>query len=657
MCGIAGLFDPERETDPDGLARQMGAMAEVLTHRGPDAEGYWSDPECGLAFGHRRLAVVGLGPDGSQPMVSPDRRWVLNYNGELYNHADLRRRLAGEGMAFRGGSDTEVLVAAVQAWGLDRALEASEGMFALALWDRQRRELHLVRDRFGEKPLYYGWVGNRLAFASELKSLALLPQFDATIDRDAVALYLRHNCIPAPRTIYRGVAKLLPGQVATADSESRPGALLGVRSYWSARRAVEEARRRPLDAPPSVLADQLESVLSDSVAARMVADVPVGAFLSGGVDSSVVVALMQRHSNRPVRTYTVGFADRAFDESAEAAAVAAHLGTDHTPLLVTDHDAAEVIPRLPDIWDEPFGDVSEIPMHLVSRLARSEVTVALSGDGGDELFAGYNRHAWLDQLWRRSSVLPGPVRRAAGTALGRIPPGLIEGGARAMSALPPHTVIRNPASKVSKVGKVLAASGPDDAYLSLVSYWDHAESMVLGAGPTVSVASRPSEWPELGGITEQMLWLDTVGYLPDDILTKLDRASMAVSLETRVPFLDRAVFDLAWRLPLSAKLHDGHTKWLLRQVLYRHVPAELIERPKMGFGFPVGAMLRGPLRSWAEELLAEKRLVSQGLLDPQPIRQAWEQHLQGRRDLALELWDVLALQAWLERWVPEGAVA
>jgi asparagine synthase (glutamine-hydrolysing) len=653
VCGIAGLFDPERGTDPDGLARQVGAMADVLTHRGPDGEGYWSDPEAGLAFGHRRLAVVGLGPDGSQPMVSPDRRWVLNYNGELYNHADLRRRLTAEGMAFRGGSDTEVLVAAVQAWGLDAALEASEGMFALALWDRQRRQLHLVRDRFGEKPLYYGWVGDRLAFASELKSLSLLPGFDATIDRDAVALYLRHNCIPAPHTIYRGVAKLLPGQVVTAAADARPGRSLGIRSYWSARRAVEDARRRPLDAPSEVLADQLESALSDSVAARMVADVPVGAFLSGGVDSSVVVALMQRHSHRSVRTYTVGFADRSFDESAEAAAVAAHLGTDHTPLRVTDHDAAEVIPRLPDIWDEPFGDVSEIPMHLVSRLARSEVTVALSGDGGDELFAGYNRHAWLDQLWRRSSVLPEPVRRTAGAALGRIPPGLIEGAARALSKVPPGTVIRNPASKVSKVAKVLASSGPEDAYLSLVSYWDDAESMVLGAGPTVSVASRPSEWPELSGITEQMLWLDTVGYLPDDILTKLDRASMAVSLETRVPFLDRAVFDLAWRLPLSVKLHQGTTKWLLRQVLYRHVPAELIERPKMGFGFPVGAMLRGPLRPWAEELLAEKRLASQGLLDPGPIRQAWAWHLQGHRDLALELWAVLALQAWLERWVPD----
>ena len=656
MCGIAGLFDPGRTTDPGALIRQVAEMTAALTHRGPDAGGEWAEPECGLALGHRRLAVVELGPAGAQPMVSPDGRWVLDYNGELYNHRALRHRLEGEGVPFRGGSDTEVLVAAVQQWGIDPALDAAEGMFALALWDRRLRQLHLVRDRFGEKPLYYGWVGDRLAFASELKSLRLLPGFGSPLDRDAVALYLRHNCIPAPRTVYRDVAKLSPGHRVTVGTDARPGRPPVPVAYWSARRAVEDARLRPLSGPPEELADRLEAVLSDSVAARMVADVPVGAFLSGGVDSSTVVALMQRHSSRPVRTYTVGFADRAFDESGEAAAVAAHLGTEHTPLMISDAAAAEVIPRLPDIWDEPFGDVSEIPMHLVSALARTEVTVALSGDGGDELFAGYNRHAWLDQLWRRSSVLPGPVRRAVGTALGHLPPTLIDGAARAAGRLPPHTVIRNPVSKVAKVGKVLASSGPEDAYLSLVSYWDDAEALVIGAGPPVSAASRPQDWPSLGGITEQMLWLDTVGYLPDDILTKLDRAAMAVSLETRVPFLDRAVFDLAWRLPLSVKLHQGSTKWLVRQVLDRHVPAELVERPKMGFGFPVGPMLRGPLRPWAEELLGERRLRSQGLLDPGPIRQAWHLHLQGRRDLALELWAVLALQAWIDRWEPGTGV-
>ncbi|HEY5098338.1 MAG TPA: asparagine synthase (glutamine-hydrolyzing), partial [Acidimicrobiales bacterium] len=429
MCGIAGLFDPGRVTTDQVLRRHVGEMASALVHRGPDDSGIWVDAEHGVALGHRRLSVVELGPEGAQPMVSADGRWVVSYNGELYNHRELRHRLVGEGAAFRGGSDTEVLVATVQHWGLDAALEYWEGMFALALWDRKDQQLHLVRDRFGEKPLYYGWVGRSLAFGSELKALRRLPGFDADIDRDAVALYLRHNCVPAPRTIYSRVAKLLPGQLVTVGLDARPGALPSARAYWSARRAVEEARERPLGDAPEHLADRLEAVLSGSVAARMVADVPVGAFLSGGVDSSVVVALMQQHSAQPVRTFTVGFENRAFDESAEAAAVAAHLGTDHTPLEVSGGDACDVIPRLPDIWDEPFGDISEIPMHLVSRLARSEVTVALSGDGGDELFAGYNRHAWLERIWRRSAPLPDPVRRWAGSTLGLLPPSLVDGAA------------------------------------------------------------------------------------------------------------------------------------------------------------------------------------------------------------------------------------
>ena len=654
MCGIAGLFDPSSTRSAPTLVHLTETMTATLEHRGPDAVGFWADPASGISLGHRRLSVVGLGPEGDQPMASPGGRWVVTYNGEIYNHAAIRQRLVAEGCVFRGGSDTEVLVTAVEQWGLLEALDACEGMFALALWDRQLHQLHLIRDRFGEKPLFYGWVGGSLAFASELKALRTLPHFAADLDRDAVALFLRHNCIPAPHTIYRGVSKLLPGQLVTFGDGAGPGAAPTRRTYWSAREAIEQARRSPLTGSPDELADRLESVLSGAVAARMVADVPVGAFLSGGVDSSLVVALMQQQSVTKVRTFTVGFADRAFDESTEAAQVAAHLGTDHTPLMVSDSEALEVIPRLPEIWDEPFGDVSEIPMHLVSRLARRDVTVSLSGDGGDELFAGYNRHAWLERLWRRVSVLPAPVRRAAGTGLGRIPPGWVDGVARTTTRLPARMQVRNPSSKVTKVGKVLAASDPAGAYLSLVSYWDDAEALVIGAGPTVSVASRPEEWPALDGITEQMMWLDLVGYLPDDILTKLDRAAMATSLETRVPFLDRGVFETAWRLPLSMKLHDGITKWLLRRVLLRHVPAELVERPKMGFGFPIGAMLRGPLRPWAEDLLGESRLVEQGVFDPGPIRQAWRQHLEGSRDLAHELWAVLAFQAWMERWEPSS---
>jgi asparagine synthase (glutamine-hydrolysing) len=652
MCGIVGLFDPQRRSSSDRLGRQAADMAATLAHRGPDDEGTWVDPDGRVVFGHRRLSVVDLSPEGHQPMLSADGRWALTYNGEIYNFGAMRRRLVSEGLPLRGGSDTEVLLGAVQCWGLSRALEASEGMFALALWDRQLRQLHLVRDRFGEKPLFYGWIGDRLAFASELKALRRLPEFHSELDRDAVALYLRHNCIPAPHTAYRGVVKLRPGCMVTFCADTDPGDLPPPAAYWSARSAVEDARRHPRSGAPAALVDELETVLGNAVSARMVADVPVGAFLSGGVDSSLVVALMQQRSERPVHTFTVGFADRAFDESTEAAAVAGHLGTDHTLLRVSDADAADVIPRLPDIWDEPFGDISQIPMLLVSQLARSEVTVALSGDGGDELFAGYNRHAWLERLWGHASSLPDPVRRWAGGTLGRVPPRLVDGAARATTVLPVGWQVRNPATKLAKVGKVLAANGPEDAYLSLASHWDRAESMVLGCTPTTTTASDPSEWPALSGITEQMLWLDLVGYLPDDILTKLDRAAMSISLETRVPFLDREVFDLAWRLPMDLKLRDGTTKWILRQVLYRHVPASLVDRPKMGFGLPIGPWLRGPLRPWAEELLGERRLRAQGLLDPAPVRRAWQQHLAGRRDLGYELWDVLALQAWIDRWMP-----
>jgi asparagine synthase (glutamine-hydrolysing) len=627
-------------------------MASTLVHRGPDAGGLWVDAEAGVALGSRRLAVIELGPGGAQPMVSSGGRWVVAYNGEVYNHLELRRRLECGGTRFRGGSDTEVLVAAVERWGVDRALDACEGMFAAALWDRRDRHLHLVRDRFGEKPLYYGWVGTLFAFGSELKAMCTLPGFAPELDRRAVARYLRHNCIPAPDTIYQGLRKLLPGHLVTLTGASTPGRLPDQRCYWSASEAVERARRRPLSGTDAELTDQLESTLSGSVAARMVADVPVGALLSGGIDSSTIVALMQRHATGPVRTFTIGFADRSFDESPEAAAVAAHLGTDHTAVEIGDAEAVEVISRLPDIWDEPFADVSQIPTFLVSQVARREVTVSLSGDGGDELFAGYNRHAWLDRVWGRAAAVPAGVRRTAGSALGRIPPGVVERAARATSVLPVAWQVRNPSNKVAKLARVLAASGPEDAYEVLTTHWANSTSMVLGADPPDTGEDLRRSPVSGGGITEQMLWLDLVGYLPDDILAKVDRAAMAVSLETRVPFLDRQVLDLAWSLPLDAKLRGGRTKWLLRQVLDRYVPASLVDRPKMGFGLPIGSWLRGELAPWAEHLLDERRLRAQGVLDPLPVRQAWDLHRSGRRDLGYELWDILVLQSWIDRWMP-----
>jgi asparagine synthase (glutamine-hydrolysing) len=651
MCGIAGILDPSASTSADRLAALAETMASSVEHRGPDDSGVWVDAEAGVAFGHRRLAVVDLGPGGAQPMMSSGGRWVMAYNGEIYNHLEVRRRLERGGTVFRSTSDTEVLVAAVERWGIDRALDACEGMFAVALWDRRQRELHLLRDRFGEKPLYYGWVGRVFAFGSELKALSAVPGFGAELDRGAVTSYLRSNCIPAPRTIWRGIWKLLPGHVVTLQSPTR-GALPEQRCYWSAADAVERARQNQLTGPDSDMTDQLEEALSEAVAARMVADVPVGAFLSGGIDSSTIVALMQRHASVPVRTFTVGFADRSFDESSEAAAVAAHLGTEHTAVRIGDTEAVEVIPQLADIWDEPFADVSQIPTYLVSRVARHDVTVSLSGDGGDELFAGYNRHAWLDRVWGRAAVLPSGARRSVGSALGRVPPSAIEGAASATRLLPARWQVRNPSTKAAKLGRVLSASNPQDAYRALTTHWDDAHSLVLGNDAEDAADDRSGSPIPDGGITEEMLWSDLVGYLPDDILVKLDRGAMAVSLETRVPFLDRRILDLAWRLPLDAKLRAGQTKWVLRQVLERHVPAALVERPKMGFGLPIGSWLRGVLAPWAEHLLDERRLRGQGLLDPVPIRRAWELHRSGRRDLGYELWDVLVLQSWIDRWTP-----
>jgi asparagine synthase (glutamine-hydrolysing) len=651
MCGIAGILDPAASTNADRLGALASAMASSLEHRGPDDSGVWVDPDAGVGLGHRRLAVIDLGASGAQPMISSGGRWVMAYNGEIYNHDEVRRRLERAGIVFRGSSDTEVLVEAVESWGVDRALDACEGMFAVALWDRRDRELHLLRDRFGEKPLYYGWVGKVFAFGSELKALSTLPGFDAELNRQAVTSYLRSNCVPAPNTIWRGICKLMPGHLVTMRSPTR-GVLPEQRCYWSAADAVTQARQHQLIASDSEMIDQLETALSDAVAARIVADVPVGAFLSGGIDSSAIVALMQRHTSESVRTFTVGFDDPSFDESSEAAAVAAHLGTNHTAVHVGDAEVIEVIPRLAEIWDEPFADVSQIPTYLVSRVARQDVTVSLSGDGGDELFAGYNRHAWLDRLWGRTAIVPAGARRTAGSALGRLPPAVIERAARATRILPAGWQMRNPSTKVAKLARVLSASDPEDAYRALITHWDDAQSLVLGNDQGDAVDHRGGSPVFSGGITEQMLWSDLAGYLPDDILVKLDRAAMAVSLETRVPFLDRGILDLAWRLPLNAKLRGGQSKWVLRQVLERHVPAALVERPKMGFGLPIGPWLRGMLAPWAEDLLNERRLRDQGLLDPVPIRRAWDLHRTGRRDLGYELWDVLVLQSWLNRWMP-----
>jgi asparagine synthase (glutamine-hydrolysing) len=629
-------------------------MAQALVARGPDDAGYWVDGPAGIALAHRRLEVVGLGSQGHQPMVSAGGRWVVSYNGELYNAADLRRRLGGTGTVFSGSSDTEVLVAALDRWGLAGTLDLVEGMFAFAAWDAEARRLHLVRDRFGEKPLYYGWSGGRFVFASELKAFHRLAGFAPVVDRQAVARFLALGCVPAPGCIYRGLAKLAPGCRAAVDATTAPGRLPDQEAFWSADQAISAARRRPPLGPGPAMEEEVEAALSASVAARMVADVPLGALLSGGVDSSLVVALMQRHSARPVRTFTVAFADRAFDESAAASAVARHLGTDHTTVDMGPEDVVDIVPRLPEIWDEPFADSSQLPTLLVAGVARTSVTVALSGDGGDELFAGYNRHAWLGRAWRAGAPVPWPVRRRVGAGLRRLPPSAVD---RVAGALPRRFQVRLPANKLAKLARVLEAPGLEEAYGAVVAHWPDPAGLVLGSAPGEASAGSP-DGPTSGlagargghQITDALLRADLTTYLPDDVLTKVDRAAMAVSLETRTPFLDRAVLDVAWRLAPECRVNHGVTKWALRQVLYRLVPRPLVDRPKMGFGVPLDRWLRGPLRPWAEELLSPAALGHHQLLDPVPVRRAWADHLSARHDRGYELWDVLMLQAWMDRW-------
>jgi asparagine synthase (glutamine-hydrolysing) len=644
MCGIAGFgwSGNGAPGDAAGIARRM---ADRVHHRGPDDADVWVDPAGGIALGHRRLSIVDLSPHGRQPMRSACGRFAIVYNGEIYNHRALRDELerAGAASRWRGHSDTEVMLAAVARWGVREAVRRFNGMFAFALWDTAERTLWLSRDRLGEKPLYYGWVGRVFAFASELKAFQALPDWRPAIDPGAVTLYFRYNCIPAPHTIYRGIAKLPPATLLRVPlDDARPGVVPGSDPYWSALESAEAGVGAPQE--PRGALDRLDTLLRDAVALRMEADVPLGAFLSGGVDSSLVVALMQAQAARPVRTFTIGFTEEDYDEAASARAVAAHLGTDHTELYVTPAEAMGVIPSLPLIYDEPFADSSQIPTYLVSALARRHVTVALSGDGGDEVFGGYNRHAWVGRLWRSAGRVPVPVRRwGARVALGVAP-------ARwdaVLGALRPLVAVSHPGDSVHKLAQVIDAPNAHAMYRGLVSHWDQPASLVLG-GHEPSSPLDEARVAALPDVTDRMMYLDQVSYLPDDILVKVDRASMAVSLETRAPYLDHRVVEFAWTLPLGEKVSGGEGKRVLRRLLAQYVPRALTERPKLGFGVPIGAWLRGPLREWAEALLAPDRLRREGILDPVPIRRRWEEHLSGGRSWQYHLWDVLMFQAWLD---------
>jgi asparagine synthase (glutamine-hydrolysing) len=620
-----------------------------MLHRGPDDAGVWSDAEAGVALGHRRLSIIDLSPLGHQPMLSACGRFVLSYNGEIYNFPALRSELEQAGDFFRGHSDTEVLLAAFARWGIVETCRRINGMFAFALWDRRQRELTLCRDRFGQKPLYYGWSGQSFLFGSELKALAAYPGFAPEIDQEAVTLYLRHGYVPTPRSIWAGIRKLPPGTLLTLGDRDRQTHDLPVPiSYWSAQEAASRGLEDGYRGTEAEATDQLEALLEDAVGQCMVSDVPLGAFLSGGVDSSIVVALMQAQSERPVRTFSIGFEQESFDESKHAAAVARHLGTDHTEMTVTHSDALAIIPDIPRIYDEPFADSSQIPTYLLSKLTREHVTVSLSGDGGDEVFGGYNRYLWGSHLARLITHSPLSLRQFGCGVLRAVPIAAWDVLATTFAPLLPDRLkVAQPGDKLHKLAGVAGAADARTAYLGLTSLWDDPSSLTGHPEPASTVLAAFDALPG-AGILSGMMVADAVTYLPDDILVKVDRASMAVSLESRIPLLDHRVYEFAWRLPVHMKLRNGRGKHLLRQVLYRHVPQALIERPKMGFGVPIGDWLRGPLREWAENLLEEDRLRRQGLVDPVSIRRRWSEHLGGQRNWQHQLWAVLMLHAWLE---------
>jgi len=642
MCGIAGFIAGRTR----GTSQQLGEIAESmngsLRYRGPDAEGVWIDAEAGVALAHRRLSILDLSPAGNQPMVSADGRYVLIYNGEVYSHEDLRPSLSARGIAFRGYSDTEVILESVAAFGLEKTLPQLIGMFAMAFWDRRDRALTLVRDRLGIKPLYWAKFGDLFIFGSELKALRAHPGWTPRIDRGAVASYTRFNYVPAPHTVYEGVYKLEPGTVLTLPMDGEPR----LTRYWNAREVALAGLRDPIEGGDRELIDALAQRLKDAVKRRMIADVALGAFLSGGVDSSTIVALMQDDNPAKVKTYTIGFDVAGFDEAHHAAAVARHLGTEHTELTVTAQQALDVIPRLPDMYDEPFADSSQIPTHLVSAMARRHVTVALSGDGGDELFGGYNRYQLTQQFWSRLSLLPSVVRRALAKGLTAVPP---ERWSSLLLSVLPTRLPAQIGDKLHKFASILTLPDGDAVYRRLVTHWE-PETVMPGIAEPKGIfddASLPNDMPRL---LDRMQFLDQVTYLPDDILTKVDRASMAVALEVRVPILDHRVVEFSWRLPQAARIRRGQSKWLLRQLLYRYVPRELIERPKMGFGIPLADWLRGPLRDWSETLLSENRLREGGLFDASYVRRHWREHLSGHRNWQYLLWSILMFEAWRERW-------
>src|SRR2546426_3885045 len=642
MCGIAGFWQTKRGSEHP--LETLGRMGAVLAHRGPDDSGAFHDSATGIGLAFRRLSILDLSPEGHQPMFSASGRYVIIFNGEVYNYEEVRAELGAR--PWRGHSDTEVMLEAFERWGVESAVRRFVGMFAIALWDRAETKLHLIRDRLGIKPLYYGHVGADFVFGSELKAIRQHPDFNAEIDRDVLALYMRYNYVPSPHCIYKGLHKLRPGHILTLGSaagqaDSHP--------FWSAEGVARDGLHSRFDGSDAEAIDQLHAQLMDAVRLRMIADVPLGAFLSGGIDSSTVVALMQAQSSRPVKTFTIGFHEDGYNEAAHAKKVAAHLGTDHTELYLAPTNALDVVPLLPSMYDEPFSDSSQIPTYLVSKLARSKVTVSLSGDGGDELFGGYNRYLLTRSIWNSLRRFPRLVREAAAALLQTVPPAGIDRVFGLFGPIVPQKMrIPAPGDKVHKFADFLLIGSREAIYLRALSHWNPSQ-VVLNSHEPGAVHEPISELAKVLNMSseEVMMLTDLLNYLPDDILTKVDRASMAVSLEARVPLLDHRVVEFAWQLPLRFKIRNGTSKWILRQILHKYVPPRLLDRPKMGFGVPIDSWLRGPLREWAEELLSESSLNRHGFFAVRPIRTKWEEHLSGTRNWQYLLWDVLVFQDWL----------
>lgn len=647
MCGICGFTNNNNEFP--SLESIIVQMSNSIKHRGPDDSGYWCDRETGVALGQRRLSIIDLSKEGHQPMISSSGLNVIVFNGEIYNHNQLRMELVKMGSVFKGHSDTEVLLEAAEKWGIKTALQKSVGMFALALWNNKSRTLFLARDRVGEKPLYYGQFNGVFMFASEIKALMLHPEFEKRIDRQALAEYFRYGYIPAPRSIFEGIFKLIPGRIMKIEHDK---SMLSIseESYWNADEVVRNAQNCAFSGTNAEALDELEKVLSEAVRMQMIADVPLGAFLSGGIDSSTIVALMQRYSSKPVRTFSIGFREEAYDEAHYARQVALQIGTDHTELYVTPEETLAMVPRLPCLYDEPFADSSQIPTFLVAEMTRKHVTVSLSGDAGDELFGGYNRYSMVEKIWKNIGWMPGTIRKTGAKAAKAISPALWDRIFNILDpALPSNMRQRRPGDKVHKMSGIIVADNPMGLYKRFVS---------LNQNPEQLLASNDAIHWHLNGLfelhgksfKENMMFADLIDYLPDDILVKVDRACMGNSLESRIPFLDHRVIEFAWSLPLDLKIRNGQGKWLLRQLLYKYVPEKLVERPKIGFEVPIDSWLRGPLQTWAESLLNPSRIRQENILNSEPIQRMWMEHLSGKRNWQRQLWTILMFQAWKEHW-------